>query len=136
MLMNDPFVNASRMKLRFNTKQGPLTVEDLWDLPLLTTQQNKACLDDIAMDLHTKLEKSATSSFVKDEVKKDPALQVAFDCVIYVITVKKDEAKTAAAKRTRAENRQKLMGIIEAKENENLLKKDISELRAMLNEEE
>lgn len=43
------FEKASRMKLRFNTQRGVLSVEDLWDLPLIQ-------LDNIAIALNKKLQ--------------------------------------------------------------------------------
>lgn len=45
------FEKASRMKLRFNTQRGVLSVEDLWDLPLIQ-------LDNIAIALNKKLQES------------------------------------------------------------------------------
>lgn len=41
------FIKASRTKLRFESPKGLLSVEDLWDLPLISTM-GKANLDDIA----------------------------------------------------------------------------------------
>ena len=52
------FEKASRMKLRFNTQRGVLSVEDLWDLPLIQ-------LDNIAIALNKKLQESKTEASSK-----------------------------------------------------------------------
>ena len=46
------FEMATRKKIRFNSPQGDLSTEDLWDLPLSSKVNGKANLDDIAKDLH------------------------------------------------------------------------------------
>ena len=48
--MSEIFMKATQKKLRFDSTQGLLTVEDLWDLPLTGTNK-KANLDDIAIGL-------------------------------------------------------------------------------------
>ena len=45
------FLTASRVKLRFQTVQGPLSVEDLWTIPLTTTRPNKASIETIGADV-------------------------------------------------------------------------------------
>lgn len=50
MSTDEMFQQATRLKLRFSTSQGQLTVEDLWDIPLTSTRN--ASLDSIAIDLH------------------------------------------------------------------------------------
>ena len=57
------FEKASRMKLRFNTQRGVLSVEDLWDLPLIQ-------LDNIAIALNKKLQESKTESEKKAKRQK------------------------------------------------------------------
>lgn len=90
------FEQASRIKLRFDTGIGKLTVEDLWELPLSHVNENKLTLDSIAVALHKKLEGTG-ESFVKS-AKKDAVLQLSFDIVINMIETrqKEIEAKTAA----------------------------------------
>ena len=65
------FEKASRMKLRFNTQRGVLSVEDLWDLPLIQ-------LDNIAIALNKKLQESKTESFIKTRTKNTTELELKF----------------------------------------------------------
>ena len=59
------FEQASRLKLRFTTARGSLSVEDLWDLPLTSTT-GKPNLDDIAKSLNRELRAtSEETSFVE-----------------------------------------------------------------------
>ena len=56
------FEQASRSKFRFNSSQGLLTTEDLWDLPLTSTRY--ANLNDIAKELNRTLKATAEEDFV------------------------------------------------------------------------
>ena len=82
------YEKALRMKLRFETPQGPLTVEDLWDLPLQTTRANRASLDDVARGLHLQLKSGADISFVDTAKKSDPTAQLKFDIAKHIIDVR------------------------------------------------
>jgi len=92
------FEQASRQALRFDTRVGKLSVEDLWQLPL--TSANKANLDEIAIELNRQIKATAEESFVK-QAKKDEVLQLRFDIVKNIIEtrVAENEAKTEAKKR-------------------------------------
>ena len=125
------FEKASRMKLRFNTIAGVISVEELWDIPL--TSNNSINLDDIAKDLNRKLKMDEDESFVKKR-KVDEKTKLAFDIVKHVISVRleeKDAAENAIHKR---QTKQKIMEIISNKKDENLRNKSIDELEKMLEE--
>jgi hypothetical protein len=123
------FEQATRLKLRFETSRGMLSVEDLWDLPL--SSQRGVSLDEIAISLHNAL-KHDTISFVDDTEKPDPRLQLSFDLVKHVIDVRKAENKVAAEARAKAEQKQKILGIIARKEDMALEGMDIDKLREMI----
>lgn len=53
----DIFVQATRMKLRFSTPAGLMTVEDLWDLPL---QKGKVNLDALAVGISNEMASTST----------------------------------------------------------------------------
>ena len=73
------FARAAKMKLRFDTRNGRINVEDLWDLPL-------SKLDTIAIDLYDVLQKAPTRSFVTNAVSETNALvQMQFDIVKFII---------------------------------------------------
>lgn len=121
------FEQASRMKLRFDTSVGRVSVEDLWDLPL--SSANKPNLDAIAVDLNRAL-KGTEESFVRN-VKKDAILQLKFYIVKHVIDtrVAENAAKTEAAQKQA--QRDKLDNLIARKEDAKLEELSVDELKEM-----
>jgi hypothetical protein len=126
------YEKALRMKLRFETPQGPLTVEDLWDLPLQTTRANRASLDDVARGLHLQLKSGADISFVDTAKKSDHTAQLKFDIAKHIIDVRLAENAAAATAAANKERKQHLLGILASKENEALLGMSVEELRAAI----
>ena len=125
------FEQAIRQKLRFTTSQGQLTVEDLWDLPLTSTT-NKANLDAIAVGLYAELNSNRNISFVNNGSTGDQTLQLKFDIVKHIIDVRKAENASAVEARARKDQKQRLLELINQKENESLAGKSIDELRKMV----
>lgn len=127
--MAEIFERAARLKLRFETEKGYLDVEDLWDLPLTG---RSVSLDGIAVGLHRKLQDATPVSFVNDSAEADPTLQLRFDLVKRVIDVRMEESRAALAARDRAEKKQRIMGLIAKKQDEELAGKSTEELEALL----
>lgn len=125
------FEQAARLKLRFSTAKGDLTVEDLWDLPLISTV-NKPNLDDIARGLFGQLKSDANVSFVIPEQKSDSTTQLKFDVVKHIIDVRLAENAAAAAAKANREKRQLILSVIAQKENEQLLSASMDDLKKML----
>lgn len=130
--MENLFIQASRLKCRFDSPQGPLAVEDLWDLPLQTTRVNRASLDNIAIGLNKKLKEDGSVSFVDDAPAGSDELKIKFDIVLHVIEVRKAENKAEELRRVNAEKKQQILSIISTKENEALAGKSIEELRELV----
>lgn len=124
------FATASRLKLRFDTPQGPLSAEDLWDLPL-KSRSGRANLDDIAIGLDKAIKESGTTSFVDETTKENDELKLKFDIVLQVIGVRKEENVAAETKRANAEKKQQILGLIAQKENDALAGESIDKLREL-----
>ena len=125
------FEKATRLKLRFDTGKGQLTVEDLWDLPLTSTI-NKANLDEIARSLHKQLKNDDDVSFVDKDKKSDAIVQLKFDIVKHIIEVRLEENEKKAAARANSAKRQVLLQALAERETEDLKNKTPEEIRAML----
>lgn len=126
------FDTLTRQKLRFDTPQGQITSEDLWDLQLTSTK-GRANLDDIARALNKQLKASGDDvSFVTSPAKTDATVQIRFDIVKHVIDVKLAENAAARAKQESSEKKQFIMGILAQKKNDELMGKTPAELEAML----
>lgn len=80
------FEQASKMKLRIETDRGNISVEDLWDLPLIANTGLN--LDDIAKDLNRDLKESAEESFVVKKNKVNDVLELKLSIVKRIIEVK------------------------------------------------
>jgi hypothetical protein len=129
--MSDLFATASRKKFRFDTPQGQLAAEDLWDLPLQTTRTGRASLDTIAIALDKQIKNVGTVSFVDDAPAGSEDLKAKFDIVLHIIEVRKAENKAEETRRANVEKKQQILSIIANKENEALSGKSIEELQSI-----
>lgn len=125
------FKKAAQLKLRFDTPKGQVTVEDLFDLPLTSTT-GRVNLNDIAKGLHKALKDETDVDFVDTAKRGNPTLQLKFDIVRDVITTRIAERDAEATRQKNAEQRQKIMSIIEMKQGEAMSAKSIEELQSEL----
>lgn len=126
------FEEASKQKLRFNTTKGMITVEDLWDVPLLARSGQD--LDSLAKSLNKAVKDSGEESFVLKKNEVNSVLELKFEIVKRVIEVKIEEAekreKTAENKATK----ERIMSIIDGKKDEALMGKSVDELTKLIKE--
>ena len=127
------FVTATRLKLRFDTPQGQLPIEDLWDLPLTSTNPNKANLDALAIQLHGKLQTTSTVSFVNTPAKVDDTTQVKFDVVKHIIDTRMAENASAAQAAANKAKKQQLLQVLERKENAAIENLSADEIKNLIN---
>jgi hypothetical protein len=122
------FESAYRCKLRFNSVKGQLSVEDLWDLPLIA---NVLCLDGMAQQLHG-LQGAQSVSFVTKLTPVNTLDKLRFDIVLHIIKVRMEEAEAARMASDKKDQKRKLMEIISRKEESALEGTGIEDLRKML----
>ena len=125
------FEKASRIKLRFVTTKGGVTVEDLWDLPLISRKGNFS-LDDLAKRLNKEVKENGEESFVVRRNTANTLLDLKFEIVKHIIKVRLDELEqkeNAAAQRVK---KQRILEIIAGKEDEELAGKSVDDLRKMV----
>ena len=104
------FEKIARLKLRFESSAGNLTVEQLFDLPLTGGGVN---LDDIARGLHRKVrDQDSDGSFVTPAKGPDEALLLAFDVVKAVIASRVAERDALMTARDNAEKKRNIMAVI------------------------
>ncbi len=126
------FEKAARLRLRFDSSIGMLSVEELWDLPL-TSKRNGVNLDDIARSLHRQLKNDDDVSFVDDERKSDATTQLKFDIVKHIIDVRLVERAAAVEAEKNREKKQKLLSILAEREDDTLRSLSVEELRDLVN---
>lgn len=127
------FERASRLKLRFETSRGALSVEDIWDLPLQSNKADVPNLDDLARGFHTQLKGSENVSFVTKAAKPSEALQLRFDIVTHVIDVRLEEAAQKEAAELARQRKARVLQLIDQKEDAKLSEKSLEELRTLAN---
>lgn len=119
------YKKASKMKLRFATAKGNLTVEDLWQL-------NLASLDVIAVALDEELSKTPKKSFISEINPENEIIQIKFNIVKDII----NDKLTEKADREQAKNKQaeksRLLDILSRKQAESLENLSEEELKARI----
>lgn len=126
------FEQATKMKLRFETSKGPISVEDLWDLPLEKT--NGISLDSLAIACNRKLKETSEESFVAKRTEGNETDQLRMDILKHIIGYRleqKEAQQKAAEKRSRRNN---IDALIAQKQQKELEGKSLEELQAMRDE--
>ena len=120
------FEMATREKFRFPFR-GSVSVEDLWDL----TPEN---LDAVFKALNSQRKKANEESLLATPTNEDTVLDTMIAIVKYIVGVKLEERRSVTEAKAKKEQKQKIMSILSAKQDEALHNKSIEELQAMLDE--
>lgn len=125
--MEKKFEKATRMKVRFVTNKGVVSVEDLWDMSL-------ADLNRLAKALNKEIKGAEEEDFLGDTSPTDTKLKLRFDIVVYILGVKKEEKEKRDQAKTMKEEKEKLLRILERKQNESLEELSEEDLRKRIEE--
>jgi hypothetical protein len=121
MSSNDLFLRASRLRLRFPSVVGLLSVEDLWNLPLISTTKAKPSIENIGADLLDQQSKLKGGSILRNlkPSKETSELDLSIEILRVVANILQDEAEAktlAAAKRSERERLESIIAERESKE--------------------
>jgi len=120
------FEVAARTKMRFPFR-GVVSVEDLWDL-------STTGLDSVFKTLNSQVKQVKEESLLNTKTKEDEVLDLQIEIVKYIVKVKLAEEALRTQAKIKKEQKQKLMAILETKQEESLQNKSVEEIQAMLNE--
>lgn len=139
------YEKAFRMKLRFPSVRGDLTLEQLWnDVPLLDPEQLQTppvqtrpwfSLDVISQQISREMREQVSESFVLDTPSpQSELLALRMAIVLRVISVKKAEQATKLQQRQLAEEARKIEKILAGRADQALEAASEEALRARLQE--
>lgn len=121
------YKKASKLKLRFPSSKGLLSVEQLWDLNLNSLTQILSALD---ASLSEKI--SDRLNFIDNVNVEDEETSLKFDIVKDIYITKKSEIQASKDEHANKEHNQKIMAIIAEKQENNLKNMSIEDLTALL----
>ena len=124
---------ASRQKFRFQSIKGELTTEQLWDLPL--THRSGFSLDEVAKQVNGELRAAGEESFVqKNSNSAQSKLEAKLEIVKLIISAKLEEAERAIKASQNQEERQRLLAVLNRKQDAALEELTPEQLQARLAE--
>jgi len=126
MAVENIFEYATRNKVRFSFR-GLISVEDLWDLSLTN-------LDSIYKELNKQSKQSEEESLLNIKTQEDELLNVQIEIVKHIVSVKLAEKEAREKASAKKAQKQKIMSIIAAKQDEALQNSSIDDLKKMLDE--
>lgn len=124
MVLTNIFEKATKEKYRFPFK-GQVSVEDLWDLKLQD-------LDSIFKTLNREKKAANEESLLEEKTAADVELEQKIQIVRFIVKYKQDEAAERLAAKANKEHNQKILEIIERKQDAVLENMSIEELTAQL----
>ncbi len=124
MELTNVFERATINKYRFPYK-GQISVEDLWDLSL-------PGLDSVFKQLNKLKKVNEEESLLEVKSAEDVEVEDKIAIVKFIVKYKMNAAAERASAKDKKERNQKILSIIERKQNEALEGKSVEELTAML----
>lgn len=121
------YKEASKIKLRFATVKGNLSVEDLWDLSLTT-------LDKLAVAIDEQISKNPKKSFISESTPEDKVSKLKLDILKDIINTKLEEKAKKDSEKQKISERNKLLEILAKKEEASLENLSIEELKKKIAE--
>lgn len=125
------FMIASREAFRYPSVRGELTVEQLWQLPLLA--KDSFDLNTVAKDINTLVKASADESFVQQ--RPNPAAEkfkTMLELVKEIISIRIEERDSAERAAAKATQRRKLLAILERRQETELESLSVEQINERL----
>lgn len=119
------YKECAKLKLRFPTIVGALSVEQLWDL-------GTNDLNILVVNLEEQYEESKGKSYLRVKTKKDKTLKLMFDVALDVLNTRLDEQEEAASVAEIKKEEQRILGLIQNKKQEGEKELSIEELETKL----
>lgn len=133
MSIENLFQLASRQKFRFQSIKGELTTEQLWDLPL--TARGGFDLDSVAKQVAAELKAAGEESFVKKNSNPvKTKLEAKLEIVKHVIAAKLEDVEKATKASQNQEERQRLLAVLNRKQDAALEELTPEQIQARLAE--
>jgi hypothetical protein len=131
----DIFAHASREKLRFKTTKGSLSVEDLWDLPLTSSDDNLS-IDAIGKGVVNAVkDNEGNESFVIVKgTEENVTLKVSLAILEHIRDHKLDYAARADKAVLTKAKKQRLLEILAKKQDDALEENTAEEIEKMIAE--
>jgi len=120
------FEEAIRNKYRF-PYNGKINVEELWDLRVED-------LDSIYKTLNSKLKQVTEDSLLDKKTEADKELDNKIGIIKYIVLTKQAEENSRINAFERKQKKQKLLALLENKQNEELMGKSAEEIQKMIDE--
>lgn len=118
------FERASRLNLRFRADIGVLSVEDLWELSL---EQ----LDHLYGGLCQDLADFSANTLLKKANPDEEIVRLRIDIIKHIVKTLQKEAKERTTALENSQEKAKILNIIEAKKEDELKEKSITDLKKM-----
>jgi len=119
------FEAATRQKYRFETAKGLVSVEELWDLNLVS-------LDIMARSINKQIKESEEESFIKPMSNKDAHLVNKLELLKHIINVRLEEKEASKSRAEKQAQLNTLKEIAARKADEVLTSKSLEEIQAMI----
>ena len=127
------FITAAKERYRFESPKGFLTVEDLFELPLL--HKSNCDLESVAQTVSLELETAQQRSFVNVKPNaKATLLQNKLEIVKIVISIKEAEAAHREREREKRAQLQRLHNALERAEDNALASASVDDIKAKIAE--